>query len=333
MSRMSRITEKRDYFKPLEYDWAYQAYETQQQMHWLPTEVSLSSDVKDWNKKLSKEEKNLLTQIFRFFTQGDIDVANGYIDKFLPVFKKPELRMMMSSFANMEAVHIQAYSYLLDTIGMDEAEYKAFKNYEQMANKHEYTNNFNVDSIPNILKSLAVYSAFTEGLQLFSSFAILLNFSRFNKMKGMCQIVTWSIRDESLHVAGMLKLFNTMKEENLHLWTNELQQELYDICKKMIKLEDSFIDLAFKEGGIEGLTADEVKQYVRYTADVRLLQLGLKPIYNVSDPIPWLEGMTTSREFTNFFENRSTEYAKGTLTGDWEKSFQYMEDKYKNNAL
>jgi ribonucleoside-diphosphate reductase beta chain len=321
MSRMSRVTETRDYFKPIEYPWALEAFKSQQAMHWVPDEVSLGEDVKDWNNTLTDAEKNLLTQIFRFFTQGDIDVANGYIDKYLPVFKKPELRMMMTSFAAMEAVHVQAYSYLLDTIGMHESEYQAFKSYKEMADKHEFIKDFHTDDLPNTFKSLAVYSAFTEGLQLFSSFAILLNFSRFGKMKGMGQIVTWSIRDESLHVESMIKLFNTMKEENPHLWTKELKKDLYDICREMVILEDAFIDLAFSQGGIEGLTSEEVKQYVRYTADVRLVQLGLKPNYNVEDPIPWLEEKIGSQEHTNFFENTPTEYSKASTTGTWEEAY------------
>ena len=199
----------RDYYKPFDYPWMFDYYVQQNQMHWFPEEVPLHNDVKDWADVLTDNERNLLTQIFRLFTQSDVDVSSGYIDKYMRIFKKPEARMMMGSFANMESIHQHAYSLLLDTVGMPEVEYKAFSEYEEMAQKHEYIQTFKVaaSNLESIAKALAVYSAFTEGLQLFSSFIILLNFSRFGKMKGMGQIVTYSIRDESLHVEAMTKLF------------------------------------------------------------------------------------------------------------------------------
>jgi len=330
---LSNLLSTRSYYKPFDYPWAFDYYLEQQKMHWLPEEVPLHNDVSDWNAKLSKEEKNLLTQIFRFFTQGDKDVADGYHDKYIPVFALPELRMMMGAFANMESVHQHAYSLLLDTVGMDEVEYQAFHSFKEMQDKHSYTLQFDIVSddeyqedlegavsferLRSIAKSIAVYSAFTEGLQLFSSFAILMNFQRFNKMKGMCTIVEWSIRDESLHVDGMLKLFRTFISENPWIWTDDFKKELYDIARKMVELEDHFIDLAFEQGGIEGLSADEVKQYIRYICDRRLLQLGLKPNFGVKDnPLEWLDWILNGVAHDNFFEKRSTEYSKVSLTGE-----------------
>lgn len=322
------LLEPRASYKPFSYPWAFQAYEAQNQMHWLPAEVPLHDDVVDWNQNLSQAEKNLLTQIFRFFTQGDIDVAAGYIDKYMPLFKPPEIRMALSSFAAMEATHIHAYSLLLDTIGIPETEYEAFTQYKEMSEKHSFFDAFNPADTPKesrglewkreLAKTLAVYSAFGEGLQLFSSFVILLNFQRFNKMKGMCQIVTWSIRDESLHVETMIKVFREFIAENPEVVDDAFKRDIYDICRKMVELEDNFIDLAFEQGGIAGLTAEEVKQYIRYVADRRLISLGLKPNYGAdTNPLPWLDWVLNGVEHTNFFENRATEYAKGALTGSW----------------
>lgn len=319
---------KSNAYKPMSYEWAFEYYKVQQSIHWLPEEVPLSEDVTDWWKKLSLEERNLLTQIFRFFTQGDVDVAAGYYDRYIPVFKNNEIRMMLGSFANMEAIHQHAYSLLLDTVGMPEDEYQAFREYEQMAAKHEYltampelTSSFEQDNLRNIAKSMAVYSAFTEGLQLFSSFAILLNFTRFNRMKGMGQIVSWSVRDETLHVEGMTKLFRTFIQENPDIWTDELRGEIYQICRDMVSLEDHFIDLAFEMGPINGLDKDEVKRYIRYIADRRLLQLGLKTNYDQRDnPIPWIVPLISGQEHVNFFENRGTEYAKAQIKG-WEDAY------------
>lgn len=313
------LFKQRHYYKPFEYPWAFEAYHMQQKIHWLPEEVPLHDDVKDWNSKLSKEEKNLLTQLFRFFTQADLDIAGGYLDRYIPLFKPPEIRMMLSSFASMEAVHIHAYSLLLDTIGMHESEYKAFLDYEAMKHKHDYL--FSVEATRKTLpQTLAIYSAFGEGLQLFSSFVILLNFPRFNKMKGMGQIVTWSVRDESLHVDSMIKLFHTLVDEYPQYWTDDNKKEIYQACREMVRLEDKFIDLAFEMGGIEGLSAKEVKQYIRFIADRRLLQLGLKPNYKVKDnPLPWLDWILNGVEHANFFESRATEYGKASLGGTWDE--------------
>lgn len=312
------LLEVRTNYKPLQYPWAFAAYEMQNQMHWLPAEVPLHDDIVDWQTKLTTEEKNLLTQIFRFFTQGDVDIAQGYLDKFIPVFKPPEVRMMLTAFAAMESTHVHAYSLLLDTIGMPETEYLAFTKYKEMAEKHDYFAGFGIENKTAVAKTLATYSAFGEGLQLFSSFVILLNFSRFNRMKGMSQIVTWSIRDESLHVESMIKLFRSFVAENPEIVTDEFKKEIYDIAREMVRLEDAFIDLAFEQGGIQGLTPEEVKNYIRYVADRRLISLGLRGNWKVKDnPLPWLDWVLNGVEHTNFFENRATEYAKGTLQGSW----------------
>tara|TARA_R100001509_G_scaffold85453_1_gene48670 strand:- start:1271 stop:2194 length:924 start_codon:yes stop_codon:yes gene_type:complete len=292
-------------------------YSQQNQMHWFPEDVPLHNDVKDW-QSLDDNEKNLLTQIFRLFTQSDVDVSSGYVDRYMRIFKKPEARMMMGAFNNMESIHQHAYSLLLDTVGMPEIEYKAFAEYEAMADKHEYIDNVKVTKGDkrSIAKALAVYSGFTEGLQLFSSFIVLLNFPRFGKMKGMGQIITYSIRDESLHVEAMTKLFREFIKENIEIWTDDFKKEIYQACRDMVELEDRFLDLVFEMGDIEGLTKEEVLQYIRYIADRRLLQLGLKPNYGVKDnPLLWLDEVL-GVEHQNFFEGRATAYMKAGLRGD-----------------
>jgi ribonucleoside-diphosphate reductase beta chain len=313
-------------YKPFDYPWAYEAWHIQQKIHWLPEEVQLSDDVKDWKKNLSAGEKHLLTQIFRFFTQADIEVNNCYMKHYSKVFQPTEVQMMLSAFSNMETVHIAAYSYLLDTIGMPETEYQAFLKYKEMKDKYDYMHRFNTDSKRDIAITLAVFGAFTEGLQLFSSFAILLNFQRFNKMKGMGQIVTWSVRDETLHTNSIIRLFKTFIQENPDVWTEEMRSVLYEACATIVHFEDAFIDLAFEVGDVQGLTAREVKRYIRYIADRRLMQLGLKEIYMVeTNPLPWLDEILNGVEHANFFENRVTEYTKAATTGSWEEAFETMD--------
>ncbi|WP_321395410.1 ribonucleotide-diphosphate reductase subunit beta [Emcibacter sp.] len=316
------LLKERIVYKPFQYPWAYDAWLTQQRIHWLPEEIPMADDVKDWNMKLSPTEKHLLTQIFRFFTQADVEVNNCYMRHYTRVFKPTEVQMMLAAFSNMETIHVAAYSHLLDTLGIPEAEYEAFLKYEQMKDKYDYMQVWGVDTKEDIAKTLAVFGAFTEGLQLFASFAILMNFPRFNKMKGMGQVVTWSVRDETLHTNSIIKLFHTFVKENSEIWTDELQADLTDACRTIVEHEDAFIDLAFELGDIEGLTAAEVKNYIRYIADRRLSQLGLSPIYYVgNNPLPWMDEILNGIEHTNFFENRATEYSKASTKGKWEEAF------------
>ena len=316
----SRVTDERTYFKPFNYPWAYDAWLKHEQSHWLHTEVPMLEDVKDWKKKLTKEEKQFLTHIFRFFTQGDIDVAGGYVNNYLPYFPQPEIRMMLLGFAAREALHIAAYSHLIETLGLPDTTYNEFMAYAEMKEKHDYVMDISNKNTTkeNTATHIAVFSAFTEGMQLFSSFIMLLNFPRHGKMKGMGQIVTWSIVDETQHTENMIKLFRTYIEENREIWNDELKGRLYTIAEKMVELEDKFIDLAFQMGGMEDLSSEDVKKYIRYIADRRLISLGLKGQFKVKrNPLPWVEEMINAPTHTNFFENRATDYAKGALSGDW----------------
>ena len=316
----TKLTDTRECFKPFSFPWAYNAWLAHEQSHWLHTEVPMAEDVKDWQRKLSHEEKAFLTNIFRFFTQGDIDVAGGYVDNYLPYFKQPEVRMMLMGFAAREALHVAAYSHLIETLGMPDSTYNEFLEYEAMRDKHEYFLELSAQNgtKESIAANIAAFSAFTEGMQLFSSFIMLLNFPRHGKMKGMGQIVTWSIVDETMHAESMIKLFRAYVEENLEIWNDDLKSTIYSIAEKMVELEDKFIDLAFAIGPMENLTPNDVKMYIRYIADRRLISLGLKGMFKVKkNPLLWVEEMINAPTHTNFFENRSTDYARGSLSGDW----------------
>lgn len=354
---MFKLLEPREYYKPFDYPWAYDYWKTHESMHWLGFEVPLHADVKDWEMKLTKNEQELMKNLFRFFTQADVDVAGGYVSTFLPLFShKPELVLMMSSFAAREAVHQDAYALLLETMGMPEETYKEFSNFKEMMDKHEYLERFkkplsltdfenfkskdirdsdNLNNIENDIKRelntrnikelclrLAVYSGFTEGMQLFGSFVILLNFPRFNKMKNMGNIIAWSVRDEQLHVKAMTKLYRNLVKEYITDPEDvaELRQEVFKIGAEMTYLEEAFVDLCFTYP-IEGLTKEEVKNYIRYICNMRLSQLGYGgciPLFpnNLSNPLPWVDIMINGQEHANFFESKSTSYAKGMVKGE-----------------
>lgn len=278
----------------------------------------MNGDLKDWKDKLTDSERYFLTQIFRFFTQGDIDVSQAYVKNYLPVFPQPEVRMMLLGFAAREAVHVAAYSHLVETLGLPEATYSEFMKYAEMREKHDYVTSISSLGKKDVAKQIAVFSAFTEGLQLFSSFIMLLNFPRHGRMTGMGQIVSWSVVDETQHTEAMTKLFREYIEENLELWNDDLKGYIYTAATKMVDLEDKFIDLAFSMGPMVDLTSDDVKRYIRYIADRRLIGLGLKGIFKVKkNPLPWVEEMLNAPSHTNFFENKATDYAKGALSGEW----------------
>jgi len=325
---MSLLSASRVY-KPFEYPWAFEFWKRQQQLHWLPEEVPLGEDCRDWAQKLTDHERNLLTQIFRFFTQADIEVQDCYHEKYGRVFKPTEIKMMLTAFSNMETVHIAAYSHLLDTIGMPESEYSAFLQYKEMKDKVDFMDKFGVDSDADIARTLAMFGGFTEGVQLFASFAMLMNFPRFNKMKGMGQIVTWSIRDESLHCEGIIKMFHAFCVERQCL-TAAVKDDIHDCCVTTVKNEDAFIDLAFEMGPVEGMKPKDIKKYIRYIADWRLGQLGLKPIYMIDEhPLPWLVPMLNGVEHANFFEQRATEYSKAATKGQWNDVWDTFDKRQK----
>ena len=304
-------------YKPFRYPWAYDFWKKQQQVHWMPEEVPLGEDCKDWAANLNDSERNLLTQIFRFFTQSDIEVNDNYMERYARVFRPTEVKMMLSAFSNMETIHIAAYALLLETIGMPESEFGAFLDYQAMRDKHAYMQEFGVETNADIARTLAMFRRFTEGLQLFASFAMLMNFPRFNKMKGMGQIVSWSIRDESLHCEGMIKLYHAFNKETGAV-TKAVADDIADCCRTVVDMEDKFIDLAFEMGPVQGMTPQDIKDYIRFIADWRLRQLELPPIYGVKEnPLPWLQSLISGVEHANFFEARATEYSKAATRGQW----------------
>lgn len=324
---MSLLTQRPNY-KPFNYPWAYEAWKLQQQLHWLPTEVVLDLDVQDWKNNLNDKEKNLLTQIFRFFTQADIEVNDCYMTKYAQVFKNTEVKMMLSAFSNMETIHVDAYSHLLDTLGIPEVEYLRFTEIPEMIRKVDYGRSFSVNDPHSAALTMVAFGAFTEGMQLFASFAMLLNFQRFGKMRGMGQIIAWSIRDETLHCHSIIKLFHQyIKECGINL--ESLKDSINLVCQNAIEHEDAFIDLAFELGEVPGMEANDIKKYIRYIANRRLDQIGLPPLfpeYLNKNPIPWLDEFLNPVEMTNFFENQPTEYTKGATTGDWNEAWATFGD-------
>jgi len=312
------LLEQNKSYKPFSYPWAVSYATEHERIHWIEDELELQTDVSHWKSgKLSTQEKNHITQILRLFTQTDVAVGTNYLEYYIPKFKNNEIRAMLTAFASREFIHQRAYALLNDTLGLPEEEFTAFLEYQQMADKVEFMGDIDVHSLSGTGLAIA-RSVLNEGMSLFSAFAMLLNYQRFGKMPGMCTVVEWSVRDESQHAEGMAKLFREFCEEHPRIVNDEFKKDIYEMFRQAVKLEDKVIDLAYEMGALEGLTAGEVKQYIRYLADRRLIQLGLKPNWKVKDnPIPWMEELIGGSSISNFFEKRVTDYNAQGMTGTW----------------
>ena len=321
-ARGGGLTVASETYKPFYYSWAVDLTVRHEKAHWIEDEIDLGEDVSDWKtNKVTPIEKDYITNILRLFTQSDVAVGQNYYDQFIPKFKNNEIRNMLGSFANREGVHQRAYALLNDTLGLPDSEYHAFLEYKEMTDKIEFMQKADITTQRGLALALAK-SVFNEGVALFASFVMLLNFQRVGKMKGMGKVVEWSIRDESMHVEGNSRLFKAFVAEHPKLVDNEFKKEIYVMAKNVVKLEDKFIQLAYAMGEIEGLTMEEVKTYIRYITDRRLLQLGLKTTFKVkNNPLPWLEWILNGADHTNFFENRVTEYEVAGLTGSWDSAY------------
>ena len=322
IKKQGGLLEFSETYKPFHYPWAVQITTRHEKAHWIEDELDLSEDVSDWKGgKITPTEKEYITNILRLFTQSDVAVGQNYYDQFIPKFKNNEVRNMLGSFAAREGIHQRAYALLNETLGLPDSEYHAFLEYSEMADKIEYMRKADVNTLRGLGLSLAK-SVFNEGVALFASFVMLLNFQRFGKMKGMGKVVEWSIRDESIHVEGNSKLFKTFCKEHSRVVDDSFKKEIYEMSKDIVDLEDKFIDLAYEMGEIDGLQKSEVKEYIRYITDRRLLQLGMKTNFKVKDnPLPWLEWVLNGADHTNFFENRVTEYEVAGLQGNWDEAY------------
>jgi ribonucleoside-diphosphate reductase beta chain len=306
-------------YKPFRYPWAVELTKKHEMSHWIEEELDLSDDVSDWkSNKVTEAEKDYILNVLRLFTQSDVAVGQNYYEYYIPKFKNNEIRNMLGSFAAREGIHQRAYALLNDTLGLPEEEFIAFLEYKEMSDKLDFMTDNDNSTYHNLALSLAK-SVFSEGISLFASFVMLLNFQRQGKMKGMCKVVEWSIRDETMHVEGMTQLFKTFCQEHPRVVTDSFKKEIYKMARQVVDLEEKFIDLAYGDATeISDLSRKDVSEYIKHITDRRLLQLGLKPNFGVKDnPIEWLDWLLNGADHTNFFENRVTEYEIAGLVGQW----------------
>jgi ribonucleoside-diphosphate reductase beta chain len=303
-------------YAPFEYEQAYKYWELQQQSHWLHSEISMASDINDWKMNLSEAEKNVIGNILKGFTQSEVFIQEYWSQMVSKWFKKPEIQMMGAAFASMESVHAVSYAYLNQSLGLED--FSAFL-YEPTAKaKIDRLIETKGKTKEEIARSLAIFSAFNEGVNLFSSFAVLLNFSRFNKMKGLGQIIAFSIKDESLHSEAGCWLFRTLIQEYPDIWTDELKKSIYDAARLTVELEDAFIDKVFELGDVEGITSKDLKAFIRHRCNTKLTDLGLKKNWKNIDKealerLSWFDILSIGTSHADFFASRVTDYSKGSV--------------------
>jgi ribonucleoside-diphosphate reductase beta chain len=280
----------------------------------------MSVDVVQWKDgTISEGEKAYTKMILRLFTQADTDVCAGYVEKLLPVFKNADARIMLLSFACRETTHMLGYKRLNDTLGYDSEEFMSeFLQYKEMKDKHDFMVEA-TDLRSN--KGKAEYLAkqiLMEGVNLFASFAMLLDYSRVNKLPGMVSVNQWSIIEESYHVEGLSELFKIFVEENPSVVTEELKRNIYETAREVVKLEDDFIDLCYSVHQPKLLDKQDLKDYIRLVCDYRMQQMGFKAQFGIQkNPLPFVEEITGDGILGNFFETTITAYSKDSLQGEW----------------
>jgi len=313
------VIEPRIYYKPFEYQEAFDFYKNQHRAHWLADEVPLASDLNDWKQKLNESEKNLIGNILKSFAQTEVHVNDYWSTKVSVWFPKPEIQAMARVFADFESIHAEAYARLNEELGLDD--FKAFLEDEVSKAKIDRLIEVPGETLEERALSLAIFSAFTEGVNLFSSFAILMSFQLRNLMKGTSQIVEWSVRDESLHSKAGCWLFRTLLKERPDLNNEELRNKVIEACHLSVQLEFDFIEKAFEMGEVEGLNVNQLKNFIKARANEKMIELGYNIVYNDIDPsllkqIEWFGHLTSGKTHQDFFAGRVTNYAKSTA--DWD---------------
>ena len=323
------LKDERVVYKPFEYPQAFDYWLKQQQAHWLHTEVPMAQDVTDWKSNLKPHEKNLIGGILKGFAQTETVVNDYWTNLVTSWFRKPEIIMMGVTFGSFETIHAEAYSLLNEELGLDdfaefledEATMAKIENLMQVRDSHDGTPDWHSRAV-----SLAIFSAFTEGVNLFSSFAVLLSFKMRNLLKGVGQIVEWSVRDESLHSNAGCWLFRTLMEEHPELKTDKLEADIREAATAAITLEFGFIDKVFEQGDLENLSKEDLKNFIRHRVNTKMGDLGLAPLIPSEDidkgalkTMKWFDAVIAGKQQTDFFASRVTNYSKGTM--DWSTAF------------
>ena len=310
-------------YKPFEYPEYYtEGWLKQAQAFWLHTEIPMSGDVKDWNEKLSPSEKNLVGNILLGFAQTECAVSDYWTQKVVGWFPKHEIQQMAMMFGNQETIHAVAYSYLNETLGLEN--FEAFLQDEATMQRFNNLVSYEGTDKVGIAKSLAIFSAFAEGVSLYSAFAVLYSFQLRNLLKGIGQQMKWSVRDESLHSKMGCQLFKHMCAEDSSL-LDECRESVIEAAKSMLNAEEKYIDKMFEAGDVEGIKSYDLKQFIRKRLNEKLQELGYFDLgqyfafnQDGAKNLDWFYHLTGGHTHTDFFAVRPTDYSKANEGEDFE---------------
>jgi len=310
-------------YKPFEYPEYYtEGWLKQAQAFWLHTEIPMSGDVKDWNEKLTKSEKNLVGNILLGFAQTECAVSDYWTQKVVSWFPKHEIKQMAMMFGSQETIHAVAYSYLNETLGLEN--FEAFLQDEATMERFDNLVSYDGNKPSGIARSLAIFSAFAEGVSLYSAFAVLYSFQLRNLLKGIGQQMKWSVRDESLHSKMGCALFRHMCEEDKTLLI-DCKKDIFNAAQTMLKAEERYIDKMFEQGDIENLKSYDLKQFIRKRLNEKLVELGYKNSSGhfsfdekAASNLDWFYHLTGGHTHTDFFAVRPTDYSKANEGEDFE---------------
>ena len=317
------LFDERIAYKPFEYPEYYtEGWLKQAQAFWLHTEIPMSGDVKDWNEKLTKPEKNLVGNILLGFAQTECAVSDYWTQKVVSWFPKHEIQQMAMMFGSQETIHAVAYSYLNETLGLED--FNAFLQDEATMQRFNNLVSYDGSEHIGIAKSLAIFSAFAEGVSLYSAFAVLYSFQLRNLLKGIGQQMKWSVRDESLHSKMGCQLFRHMCKEDSYL-LEDCKKDVIDAAEAMLKAEEKYIDKMFEQGDIENLKSYDLKQFIRKRLNEKINELGYTNIREyfeydkkAASQLDWFYHLTGGHTHTDFFAIRPTDYAKANEGEDFE---------------
>lgn len=318
-------------YKPFEYPEYYtEGWLKQAQAFWLHTEISMQGDVKDFKENLTDAERNLVGNILLGFAQTETAVGDYWTTMVTKWFPKHEIKQMAMMFGSQETIHAAAYSYLNETLGLED--FEAFLHEPATAARFENLVNTKVGYDHNMLskcpkcredvaRSIAVFSAFAEGVSLYSSFAVLYSFQMRNLLKGIGQQMKWSVRDESLHSKMGCTLFNHLCSEHPEIRT-QVRKKVEDAARIAVEMEINFIDKMFEMGDLENLKASDLKEFIKKRANEKLIELGYEAIFEydkqMASELDWFYHLTGGVTHTDFFAIRPTDYSKAGESEDFE---------------
>ena len=305
---------------PSEYPWARELYDQAVANTWFPKEVDMTRDVNDY-KNLTEAEKTAYDKALSQLIFMDSLQTNNLIDNVNPYVTAPEINLILVRQSFEEALHSQSYAVMVDSISTNSTEiYELWRRDMMLKHKNDsiaavYQELAKNPTDSNFLKACFA-NQILEGIYFYSGFTYIYTLARAGKMLGSAQMIRFIQRDEVTHLVLFQNIINTLRKERADLFTDKLRAEVIEMFKNAVQLESDW-GKYITQGQILGLTNDIVEQYIQYLADDRLNSVGFDKLYNVSNPIKWVDDFAKfNDQKTNFFEGNVTNYSKGSLSFD-----------------